>query len=177
MGVGLLLLKKVFHLSTSHTHTLANPRLNSSSVSYNIKMTKPNGHRTPFIAQEEAKKSRCHLLKEASPLCFSYKWIFFISKHKPFLWQPCLCSTVCTLWLGGKVFIQLLQGCCWDCLINHLAGITQVGPSPDPGKINGKLPSDFSQCGPMHRSLSAAKDQDESSAPPHSSSRGHPNSW
>lgn len=77
MEVDLLPLKDVFHLNTSLMHTLANPRLNSSSVSYSIKTTKPHGHGTSFIAQEEAKKSRCHLLKEASPLCFSYRWIFF----------------------------------------------------------------------------------------------------
>lgn len=45
----------------------------------------------------------------------------------------------------GKAFIQLLQGCHQDCLINHLVGITQVGLNPKPTEINRKLPTDFTQ--------------------------------
>lgn len=77
MEVDLLPLKDVFHLNTSLMHTLANPRLNSSSVSYSIKMTKPDAMEHLLLPRKRQKKSRCHLLKEASPLCFSYRWIFF----------------------------------------------------------------------------------------------------
>lgn len=72
-------LKDVFHLNTSLMHTLANPRLNSSSVSYSIKTTKPHGHGTSFIAQEEAKKKQVSFAERSQPLVLQLQMDFFSS--------------------------------------------------------------------------------------------------
>lgn len=86
------------------------------------------------------------MLKEVSPLCFNYIWDFSRqlsathfcdSPDTPARYVPCGWE--------GKTFIQLLQGCHWDSLINHLARITQVGLNPKSTEISGKLPTDFSQ--------------------------------